>query len=278
MQGSTPPRPAMSKRKASKCRICSCPESNHTPGSDQFSQLRYCAACGLDPDTQRYRCEHYIPKRSVSKKKGDRNEDDAYLTPNVVAFPIVERLRRELMPFGPMSWGGRDEKLAILEPSAGTGAFVMAAARVFPGATIHANELNRDRAGALSRAGAHAVSIGPFEQCEIGLYDIILGNPPFALAQEHITRALGMLRHGGVLAFLLKIGFLGSSKRADFWRKHPARYLIPITPRPSFTGGGSDANEYGVFVWQPNYNMFFGAPPFEILEPIEWKIGMQYDY
>jgi hypothetical protein len=77
--------------------------------------------------------------------------------------------------------------------------------------------------------------------------DLIIGNPPYMLAEEHVTLAR---KTGAWVAFLLRLSFLGSQARAKtVWASPGLRWLIPISRRPSFTGGGSDASEYAVFVW-----------------------------
>jgi len=74
----------------------------------------------------------------------------------------------------------------------------------------------------------------------------ILTNPPFSLAHEFCDHAI---RHAPNVFMLLRLNFLGSSKRRDWWLKHPVSAIFIITPRPSFTGKGSDACEYGWFYW-----------------------------
>ena len=54
----------------------------------------------------------------------------------------------------------------------------------------------------------------------------------------------------GDLVMLLRINFLGSKKRYNFWKKNPAAAIYVLTKRPSFTGKGTDATEYAWFVWQ----------------------------
>lgn len=80
--------------------------------------------------------------------------------------------------------------------------------------------------------------------------DVIITNPPFTLAMEFISTALDRdLSIGGTVIMLLRMGFLGSEKRADFWRKYPPTHFVLCTPRPSFVNGGTDNSEYAWFVW-----------------------------
>lgn len=76
--------------------------------------------------------------------------------------------------------------------------------------------------------------------------DLILTNPPFSLAQEFIEHSLSI---ADTVIMLLRINFLGSQKRLDFWRKYPPTALHILSKRPSFTGKGTDATDYAWFVW-----------------------------
>ena len=77
--------------------------------------------------------------------------------------------------------------------------------------------------------------------------DLIFTNPPFSIAQEFIEHSLPRAK---CVVMLLRINFLGSKKRYDFWKKHPLDALYVLSKRPSFTGKGTDATEYAWFVWQ----------------------------
>ena len=79
-------------------------------------------------------------------------------------------------------------------------------------------------------------------------FDLIITNPPFSLAEEFILKALD---DAETVIILLRLNFLGSVKRVEFWNgKVPEPdYLFIITPRPSFVYGGTDSCEYAWFVW-----------------------------
>lgn len=79
-----------------------------------------------------------------------------------------------------------------------------------------------------------------------------VSNPPFSKAQEFLEKTLGNLCRlpaSSVVAFLLRLGFLGSRKRASMWRRYPPDHITVLTPRPTFTGTGTDSAEYGIFWW-----------------------------
>lgn len=79
-----------------------------------------------------------------------------------------------------------------------------------------------------------------------GEVDLIFTNPPFSLAQEFIEHAI---MSAPTVIMLLRINFLGSQKRHDFWQQFPPDGLYILSKRPSFTGKGTDSTEYAWFVW-----------------------------
>jgi hypothetical protein len=212
--------------------------------------------------------------------KTERRENDAYYTDARLAKAIVGRLAEILRP----------EPRKIVEPTAGDGAFVKAAREVYGrNATIAAVDLNAKCRGACLHAGADHFIARDFLQIEpqaISRADLVLGNPPFNLAEEIIRHAYASLLPGASIAFLLAQNFLGSGGRwigekdgktkaglDPLFRACPLRFFIPVCPRPSFFGdeagdrkGQTARYEYGVFVftreWLDNAT---------ILDAIEWE-------
>jgi hypothetical protein len=80
--------------------------------------------------------------------------------------------------------------------------------------------------------------------------EIIITNPPFSLAQEFVQHAMD---HAPEVLMLLRLNFLGSIKRREWLRTHEPSALFVVTPRPSFTGGGTDSCEYAWFYWGPRW-------------------------
>jgi hypothetical protein len=201
---------------------------------------------------------------SRARAVAERIPLDAYLTPDPLAVAICADLQRR---------GAQPEE--IIEPSAGAGAFVRAARATWPAAHITAVELNGEQKAACLAAGAQvfirqcwvetAIGLANF-QPENGKPRLIVGNPPFREAERHILAALDLLRDGDLLALLLRLNLLGSLDRVRFWRRSPPTWVKPIAPRPSFTGGGTDGTEYGVFCWRKGQR---GAT--RLLSPLVWK-------
>jgi hypothetical protein len=192
---------------------------------------------------------------------------DAYMTPDELALAICAGLRRR----------GVDPE-EIIEPSAGAGAFVRAARATWPDAHITAVEIDRTKTPVLAIADVVMVEdwVGLARllangQSEEGKSRLVVGNPPFRQAQEHIEASLDLLREGDRLAFLLRLNFLGARERVSFWRRRLGLETVQtVAPRPSFGLNkhgkpGSDGTEYAVFTWRKGYR---GAP--RVLAPLVW--------
>lgn len=204
---------------------------------------------------------------SSTNRGGERAADDFYETPAWCVRAILFHL--------PALAGRR-----ILEPSAGRGAIVRELLRA--GATdVDAVEIDAARLGAVSVIGTVDERIrqqaadwrgeGPVRGGGIGVllrgdflrlsaedfsapFDLVVMNPPFAAAQEHVEHAISLLAPGGTVAALLRLAFCVSAKRAAFRAAHPFD-LYPLASRPSFTPDGkTDSADYAWFLLH--------APPF----------------
>lgn len=82
-------------------------------------------------------------------------------------------------------------------------------------------------------------------------HQTILTNPPFTLAQQFCEHAIN---HSKCTVMLLRLNFLGSKKRKQWWLKNEPDAIFVLSSRPDFTGEGGDACEYGWFVWGGPYS------------------------
>lgn len=142
----------------------------------------------------------------------------------------------------------------VLDAGSGDGAIAAVVAGAFPGAEIVGIERNPElveRARARGLYNAEFVR-GNFYRYSSALHapDLVIMNPPFSFAREFVERALAIVKRGGTVCALLRLGFLSSEVRREFNRRHPADVYV-LTRRPSFTGDGADATDYGWFVWGP---------------------------
>lgn len=170
------------------------------------------------------------------------NPDDFYETPAWCVRAILPAL-------GPLPG------LRILEPSAGRGAIVRELLRA--GANrVQAIDINRENRDALRSAGYENGERGcilstwnDFLASGGDSYDLIVMNPPFSAAQEHVEHAISLLAPGGTVCALLRLAFVASAKRAPFRKAHPFD-LYPLASRPSFTPDGkTDSADYAWFLF-----------------------------
>ena len=164
-----------------------------------------------------------------------RSPYDFYPTPSSAIKPLLEK----------MNFHG----VHIYEPCAGDGAIVKEIKNMFPDAHVSANELDTNHEANLSLSGADRITWTNFLTTKDNGADIIITNPPFSLAQEFLEYTFENYSAPTVI-MLLRLNFLASQKRHDFWKKYPPTHLYVLSKRPSFTGSGTDSQDYAWFVWE----------------------------
>lgn len=175
---------------------------------------------------------------SATNRGAVRRESDFYATPLESVYSFLDNYDEI-----------KDNDL-ILEPSAGNGAIIKALRNRGYKNHIVAIELREEERENLI---GHADSVGTLDflkDPDLGKFDVIIGNPPYSLAQEFIDKSLSLLRPGGRLIFLLRTNFLESEKRFKWWQDKIPSGLYTLHKRPSFTGKGTDATSYSWFVWE----------------------------
>jgi hypothetical protein len=203
-----------------------------------------------------------------SAPKGRRRASDRYLTPDPLARFLV----------------GLTPELAkadrVLEPSCGDGAFLDA----IRGAGLLDLELvgvdlelgPRARRG--GEAGDWIAKVADGLERPEGPdiagdgYDVVIGNPPYSLAEAFVRRSLARVRLGGVVAFLLRLSFLESRARVPLWTAScdPLDRVHVLAERPSFTEDGrTDSAAYAWFVWRRGRRL--NADRWAQLEVVSWK-------
>lgn len=121
----------------------------------------------------------------------------------------------------------------ILEPAAGEGGMMRVVEAYWPKATVYGIEIDPVRAklAAVPNGDALEPRFSWKWRYDDQPFDLIITNPPFSLAIEYVKKAL----ESGALecAFLLRLAFLESKRRAAFHRANPSDiYVLP--ERPSF--------------------------------------------
>lgn len=173
-----------------------------------------------------------------------RREHDKYYTPDDVAARCVSALPS-------------DRPDLIIEPSVGGGSFVRAVKERWPTTETIGVDIDAYAPGAqlvtrfyqddwpqLASSVAFRHSLA-----ESGRI-LVVGNPPYKDAREHVEASLEIAGQNGVVAMLLRIGFLAGQKRRSFWAENQPHTVFVLSRRPSFTDGGTDASEYAWFVWR----------------------------
>ena len=176
---------------------------------------------------------------SATNRGAVRNEADFYATPLDTVYTLLD------------NYDGIKPDDIILEPSAGNGNIIRALRERGYKNQVEAIELRCEEYNKLQE---YADYVGITDYLKVspifGKYDVIIGNPPYSLAQEFIDKSLELLAPGGRLIFLLRTNFLESKKRFKWWQDKIPNGLYVLSKRPSFTGKGTDATSYSWFIWE----------------------------
>ena len=172
-----------------------------------------------------------------AKNRGAVTKDyDFYATPLIAITKFLEKYDVDM------------NNKSVLEPCAGNGSISKEIKNKYPNCKLHQIEIREEEEESLSQFGS--VDIDNFLSYETNeKYDFIVTNPPYTYAREFIEKCFELSHENTQIAMLLRLNFLGSKKRQDFWSKYPVDHLYVLSSRPSFTGKGTDATEYAWFVW-----------------------------
>lgn len=157
-------------------------------------------------------------------------------------------------------------ELSILDPGAGTGAISKVLRAWRPNANIWAIEndlaLSETLQGAACKYNFGMVGGGDFFLVKC-IYDLIVCNPPYS-GPNREDLAMRFVEHGRKIAsqawFLLRLNWLESQGRAEYFREIGNRPMVLVLPRrPSFTSNGrTDGTGYAWMGWGL-YDMFRGT-------------------
>ncbi len=173
---------------------------------------------------------------SATNRGSKRVEADFYATPIHVVEKFLKNHQLNLHK-------------PLLECSAGNGNIIKTIDKQFYTTRIDSVEIRKEEETKLNEF-CDNVYIQDFlsfvPDCN---YGTIISNPPFSIAQEIIEHCFDISSLNTEIIMLLRLAFLESKKRYDFWQKHPVSKLYILSERPSFTGKGTDATAYAWFVW-----------------------------
>jgi hypothetical protein len=95
----------------------------------------------------------------------------------------------------------------------------------------------------------HADALG-IDPADYAGNDLVIANPPFAHAASFLATAVGLVRNGGLVAFLLRATWLAPATRAHV----PTPDLLMLRRRPSFKrsarGNSTDSADYAWHLWR----------------------------
>ena len=102
------------------------------------------------------------------------------------------------------------------------------------------------------------------EQNVSPIYDWVVTNPPYKLAQDFIEQSLRATKDGGHVAMFLKIQFLEGNKRKLFFEDTPPKTVYVFSKRQNPLRNGESLDEKGKpwsstmcfawFVWEKGYS------------------------
>lgn len=163
----------------------------------------------------------------------ERQSDDTYITPAWCVHSILSEL--SLLETG-----------TFLEPCAADGSLIRACRPFVPEAQWKACEIREECWDDLSlEVGEANLYRGNFLDAEVGRVDVVITNPPYSLAMEFVEKCI---RISNLTVMLLRLNFLGSMKRNDFFRSHAPDVYV-LSKRPSFILNKTDSTEYAWFVF-----------------------------
>lgn len=126
-------------------------------------------------------------------------------TPKDVAHRLVGRL------------GDIDPFMRFLEPSAGRGALVKAVVEKCPGVVVDCYELMPENRQLLEKVDGARIVGDDFLTADVGMYDRIIANPPFANNQDikHVLKMWEHLTVGGQMATIMSTHWQFASDKAS---------------------------------------------------------------
>jgi len=184
-----------------------------------------------------------------SKKKLSKLDD--YQTPYPYAHQIARQLSRE---------GYLKPGMSLLEPCAGEGRIIRWCQYFAHDLQVTACEINDKYFKHLWRTvPMHDIHIGDFLGPDsinppYMRWDLVVTNPPFALAEEIARKCLRLLKPTGRLVMLQRQAFFcGQDRNVRFWSEIDYDKIYWLTGRPHFMKGGNDSADYGwTHYLQPN--------------------------
>lgn len=180
-----------------------------------------------------------------STGRGSRDAMDFYPTTPELARLLCESVAHD---YGDRALGW---PRSIGEPGSGYGSFLVACRKTWPEAHVVGYEL-QDQMVLATRPAFLTDHMDLTRHDLRAGHDLIIGNPPFSVADLLIPSLIEQLHPTrGVLALLLRLNYMGGIERYQtLWRDHMPSRVYVLPRRPGFMPNGrSDSTEYALYVW-----------------------------
>ncbi len=197
-----------------------------------------------------------IPEERAAEPDTGLHRHRTGIARNFAFYPtpaeVVERVLRDV----PLYRQHDEQRLTVLEPSAGTGS--IAAAVAARGAVVDCVEIQAGHAKALRLAGVYRSVINcDFMQLRPdpgNLYDRIVMNPPFDTGRDidHVLHAMTFLKPGGHLTAIMSAGTeFRSDRKTESFRAAMNRIGAEWSDLPprSFASVGTNCNTIVLRTW-----------------------------
>lgn len=192
---------------------------------------------------------------STVRMKSDRprSERDFYPTPTPLIYAACNRLKDD-EGIKPYFAGGA----YVLDPGCGEGKWGNVGGSLFYKAETNGIDIQENNQ---AKQFLDKFVVGDYlSDIFLGAgFDLILGNPPFSLAEQFVHRSFNLLLPGGRIFFLLRLAFLeGRKRQLSLFEKLPLKRVYVLTRRPSFFStkknrDTTDTLAYAMFLWQDGY-------------------------
>lgn len=143
----------------------------------------------------------------------------------------------------------------ILEPSAGRGALIKAVLEEWPEQTVDCYELMEENCEELAKIPNARLLGNDFMEAEVGMYDKIIANPPFANNQDikHVTKMWEHLADGGQMAVIMGCHWqFAIDKPSKAFRSfvESVDHDITVLPKGTFKSSGTDVESMMLVLWK----------------------------